>query len=147
MKNPKSLVLLATAAAFFTLAGCQSDENPIQPRVVDFNGTWSGPFTHPGYEGGTLTLTLSELRADSVSGTYQLRLNRVLQNGRVQVENYGGSITEARRNGETGISFTLQHTQFAWDGIGSSPVDGRISGTWRSRTTGGINGTFDAARN
>lgn len=147
MKNPKSLVLIAAAAALLTLAGCQSDDNPMQPRVVAFSGTWSGPFTHPGYDGGTLTLTLAEVRTDSISGTYQLRLSKVLENGRVQVENYGGSITEAGRTGETGISFTLQHTQFTWDGTGSSPQDGRMSGTWRSRTPGGINGTFDATRN
>jgi len=147
MKNPKSLMLIAAAAALFTLAGCQSDENPMQPRVVDFSGTWSGPFTPPAYDGGTRTLTLAEVRADSISGTYQLRLSKVLDNGVVRVENYGGSITEAGRSGEAGISFTLQVTGFAWDGTGSSPADGRMSGTWRSRTSGGINGTFDTTRN
>ncbi|MBM2842134.1 MAG: hypothetical protein HW412_2662 [Bacteroidetes bacterium] len=147
MKNPKSLLLLAADAALLTLAGCQSDENPMQPRVVAFSGTWSGPFTHPGYDGGTLTLALAEVRTDSISGTYTLRLSKLNQNGTTSVQNYGGSITEARRNGETGISFTLQHTQFTWDGTGSSPQDGRMSGTWRSRTSGGINGTFDATRN
>jgi hypothetical protein len=147
MKNSQSRLLIAAAAAILTLAGCQSDENPMQPRAVDFSGTWSGPFTHGGYDGGTLTLTLSDVRADSISGTYRLRLSRVLDNGRVHVENYSGHVMEARRTGETGISFTLQHTQFTWDGTGSSPVDGRMSGTWRSRTSGGINGTFDTTRN
>lgn len=142
MKNPKSLLILAAAATLFTLAGCQSDENPMQPRVVDFSGTWQGQFTHPAYDGGTLTLNLTEVRADSIRGTYQLRLTKVGSSGRTEVQNYGGNVTNARRTGDTGISFTLQHTQFTWDGVGSSPVDGRLSGTWRARTSSGINGNL-----
>jgi len=147
MKNPKSLVLIAAGAILLTLAGCSEDDNPMQPRVVDFSGTWQGQFSHPSYDGGTLTLNLTEVRGDSIPGTYQLRLTKVLSNGRTEVQNYGGNVTNARRTGETGISFTLQHTQFTWDGTGSSPADGRMSGTWRSRTSSGINGTFDTARN
>lgn len=147
MKNPKSLLLIAAAVTLLTLAGCTPEDNPMQPRVVDFNGTWQGQFTHSGYDGGTLTLNITEVRADSLSGTYQLTLSRVLANGRTEVENYGGAVQNGKKTGETGIAFTLQHTRFTWDGAGSSPADGHMSGTWRSRTSSGINGTFDVGRN
>jgi hypothetical protein len=146
MKNPKILILIA-AATLLTFAGCSKDDNPMQPRVVDFTGTWLGPFTHPSYDGGTLTLNLTEVRTDSIAGTYQLRLSKLLSNGRTEVQNYGGMVQNGRKTGDTAISFTLQHTLFTWDGTGSSPADGRLNGTWRARTSSGINGTFDVTRN
>jgi hypothetical protein len=147
MKNPGILMVLAVVATLLTVAGCSGDDNPMQPRVVDFSGTWSGSFTHPGYDGGSMTLTFTEVRGDSITGSYILRLSKVLSNGRTQVENYGGNVENGRRTGEAAVAFTLQHTQFTWDGAGSSPAEGRLTGTWQSRAPGGISGTFDISRN
>jgi hypothetical protein len=146
MKNTRSFVVLAAASALFVLAGCSEDNNPMQALMINFTGTWSGSFTHPSYDVGTLTLNLNEVRADSIPGTYQLQLRKVLPNGRTQVQNYGGNVENGRKNGDTGLSFMLQHAQFTWDCSEASPEDTRLNGTWRSRTSTSMNGTFDTSR-
>jgi hypothetical protein len=124
---------LATATVL-ALAACGSD-----PTAVSLTDTWEGSYTHPTFP-GTLELTLSST-VETITGTFTLRYG--LSGGGIQ--NYGGTVTGTRPSATT-VAFSIEAAPFTWNFTGSLQGDNRMTGTWESTTSSGIQGTFEVER-
>jgi hypothetical protein len=122
---------LATAT-LLTLAACG------EPTAVNLTDTWEGSYTHPSFP-GTLELTLTST-VETISGTFTLRYG--ISGG---IQSYGGSVTGTRPSATT-VAFSIEAATFTWDFAGLLQGDNRMTGTWESTTSGGIQGTFEVDR-
>lgn len=133
--NGSIVVLLAVAVA----AGCADATGPESD--ADVTGAWSGAFSHPSYDSGSLSMSLLDVNGE-VSGTYRLRLVRSLANGRNYVQASGGQVTGSSANGR--LNLRLSRTDEDW------LLEGRLSGANRANgewsTLRGVRGSFDIER-
>ncbi len=142
MRSSLTRSLIAPLAVIFALTGCSEiTGNDGEAARVNVSGNWTGQFTHPGWDGGFLTLRLTQLD-NVVTGEYQLRLAKRHANGRTQVQQYSGRVLGASVDNRH-FEIVLQRRDGTWtlDAV----LDGRnqMAGPWRS---GRITGTFDVER-
>jgi hypothetical protein len=139
MRYARILVLGTLLAAGVTSGAC-SDATGPEP-VRDASGAWSGPFNHPAYDGGSLSMNLIDVRG-TISGTYTLRLSRGSRDsGRVFVETSSGKVTGASGDGR--LTLSLSRTDGEWILAGRFTGQNSASGDW---LLGNVNGDFEIER-
>lgn len=124
-----------------TVLAASACSDATGPEALDANGQWAGSFTHPAYDGGSLSMVLTDANG-AVEGTYRLRLTRVGSNGRAFVEQSGGRIMGSSSNGRLTLRM-LRSNGEEW------LLEGRLGeasaqGDWS--TTRGVRGTFAVNR-
>jgi hypothetical protein len=130
-----SMTMVAVA---MTMAACSDSTGP--DADPDANGAWAGSLTHPAYDGGALSLQLTDANG-AVEGTYRLILSKRV-GGRASVEQSGGLVTGSSANGR--LTLRLQRV-----GGDEWLLEGRIDGSHADgdwSTTRAVRGTWDVTR-
>lgn len=130
-----SMTMVLAAA---TTAACADSTGP--EADPDANGSWAGSMTHPAYDGGALSLQLTDANG-AVEGTYRLILSKRV-GGRAQVEQSSGRASGSSANGR--LTLRLERSR-GDEWLLEGRLDGsQADGEWS--TTRGIRGTWDIAR-
>jgi hypothetical protein len=118
-------------------------EDPVTPELENISGKWEGPFEHPGYDGGSVTLNIID-NDGNLSGSFTMRLVRV--NGtRNFVQTYGGTITGSKVSNNNYL-VNLEGPDFMWVcDLDLNSKNVTLNGDWESSQSS-LSGTMSTTK-
>ena len=137
----KMLVIPVLLMLALNFSACSED--PVTPELENISGKWEGPFQHPAYDGGSVTLNILD-NDGNLSGSFTMRLVKVYEN-RNFVQTYGGTITGAKVSNNNYV-LNLEGPNFTWVcDLDLNSKNVTLSGDWES-TQSSLSGTVSTTK-